>query len=235
MATLKPPVEATVPLSKNISEPPSQESPKVESPPMEAVQAPIVKAEAPVSQEMEEVPATVAETEAPVSEAPEVAPKHIAIAKSEKRVSGLSLSSIKAKKEHQNTKKPDAVQEALPEEAFTVAEMLEHWNTFVAQLEAKGKKILASNLQTDVPKLKDPNTLWIELPNSTMKKEIEREQGGLIQYLRENLNNHSITLQITVNEEVAKKFAFTPEEKYEKLKDKNPAIELLRKEFDLDF
>ncbi|MEM8763354.1 MAG: DNA polymerase III subunit gamma/tau, partial [Bacteroidota bacterium] len=69
----------------------------------------------------------------------------------------------------------------------------------------------------------------------TMKKEIEREQGGLMQYLRENLNNHSITLHITVNEEVAKKFAFTPEEKYEKLKEKNPAIELLRKEFDLDF
>ncbi len=235
MATLKPPVEATVPLSKNISEPPSQESPKVESPPMEAVQSPIVETEAPVSQEMEEVPATVAETEAPVSEAPEVVPKPIAIVKSEKRVSGLSLSSIKAKKEHQNTKKPDVVQEALPEEAFTEAEMLEHWNTFVAQLEAKGKKILASNLQTDVPKLKDQNTLWIELPNSTMKKEIEREQGGLMQYLRENLNNHAITLHITVNEEVAKKFAFTPEEKYEKLKEKNPAIELLRKEFDLDF
>lgn len=235
MATLKPPVEATVPLSKNIPESQAKESPKMESPPMEAIQAVKVEDEAPVAEKTEEISALAVPIEAPVSEAPEITPKPIAIAKSEKRVSGLSLSSIKAKKEHQNTKKPDTVQEELPEEAFTEAEMLEHWNTFVAQLEAKGKKILASNLQTDVPKLKNQNTLWIELPNSTMKKEIEREQGGLMQYLRENLNNHAITLQITVNEEVAKKFAFTPEEKYEKLKEKNPAIELLRKEFDLDF
>ncbi|MEM6893657.1 MAG: DNA polymerase III subunit gamma/tau [Bacteroidota bacterium] len=235
MATLKPPVEATVPLSKNISEPKVPESPKVTPEPTEAVQAEIIQAEAPVTQEAEEVPTQVVEAEVTFSQEAEAPAKPIAIAKSEKRVSGLSLSSIKAKKEHQNTKKPHTVQEELPEEAFTEAQMLEHWNTFVAQLEAKGKKILASNLQTDVPKLKDQNTLWIELPNSTMKKEIEREQGGLMQYLRENLNNHAITLHITVNEEVAKKFAFTPEEKYEKLKEKNPAIELLRKEFDLDF
>ena len=75
----------------------------------------------------------------------------------------------------------------------------------------------------------------MEFPNSTMKKEVEREQGPLLQYLKERLQNHSILLQISVNEESAKKYAFTPEEKYEKLKEKNPAVELLRKEFDLDF
>jgi DNA polymerase-3 subunit gamma/tau len=37
-----------------------------------------------------------------------------------------------------------------------------------------------------------------------------------------------------VNEATAKKFAFTPEEKYEKLREKNPVIDLLRTEFDLD-
>jgi len=77
-------------------------------------------------------------------------------------------------------------------------------------------------------------TIWIELPNGTMKKEIEREKFELMEHLRSNLNNHFITLKITVNEEVAKKFVFTPEEKYQKLREKNPAIDLLRKTFDLD-
>jgi len=67
-----------------------------------------------------------------------------------------------------------------------------------------------------------------------MKKEVEREQNDLMVYLRSKLNNHAINLKITVNEEAAKKYAFTPEEKYEKLREKNPAIDLLRKEFDLD-
>ncbi|RYC51577.1 DNA polymerase III subunit gamma/tau [Flagellimonas olearia] len=161
--------------------------------------------------------------------------KKIQIKPSEKRVSGLSLSSIKAKKAHENTKTSEVDHEELPKEPFTEAEMQAHWDDFVDQLEDKGRKILASNLQTDVPKLKNDHTIWIELPNSTMKKEVEREQSLMLNYLKEKLNNHSITLHITVNEEVAKKFAFTPAEKYEKLREKNPAIDLLRKEFDLDF
>ena len=162
-------------------------------------------------------------------------PKKINIKTSEKRVSGLSLSSIKVKKEHENTKSPNIAEEDLPNDAFEEKDMQEHWDDFVHQLEKQGRKILASNLQTDVPKLNNENTIWIELPNDTMKKEIEREQSLMLDYLKQKLNNYSISLYITVNEEVAKKFAFTPEEKYEKLKEKNPNIELLRKEFDLDF
>jgi len=152
-----------------------------------------------------------------------------------KRVSGLSLSSIKIKKEHENIKSPTVNEEDLPHDTFLEVDMQKHWDDFVQQLEKQGRKILASNLQTDVPKMKNENTIWIELPNSTMKKEIEREQSLMLDYLKQKLNNYSISLHITVNEEVAKKFAFTPEEKYEKLKEKNPNIELLRKEFDLDF
>ena len=94
---------------------------------------------------------------------------------------------------------------------------------------------MASNLMTDTPKLQKDHIIWIELPNDTMKKEVEREQFGLIEYLRTKMNNHAINLKITVNEETAKKFAFTPEEKYQKLREKNPAIDILRKAFDLDF
>jgi len=162
-------------------------------------------------------------------------PKKINIKTSEKRVSGLSLSSIKVKKAHENTKSPNIAEEDLPKDAFEEKDMQQHWDDFVHQLEKQGRKILASNLQSDVPKLKNENTIWIELPNGTMKKEIEREQSLMLDYLKQKLNNYSISLHITVNEEVAKKFAFTPEEKYEKLKEKNPNIELLRKEFDLDF
>ncbi|MFD2588645.1 DNA polymerase III subunit gamma/tau [Croceitalea marina] len=150
------------------------------------------------------------------------------------RVSGLSISSLKAKKEHQNTKTNAQVEEEKPTDPFSEEEMQNHWADFVKKLDDKGKKILASNLNADIPKLKNETTIWIELPNSTMKKEVEREQSLMLNYLKEQLNNYAITLQITVNEETSKKFAFTPEEKYEKLKEKNPVIDLLRKEFDLD-
>ena len=93
---------------------------------------------------------------------------------------------------------------------------------------------MASNLQTDVPKLKNDTTIWIELPNDTMRKEVEREQGALLEFIKKTLENYAIDLHITVNEEVSKRYAFTPEEKYQKLLEKNPALDVLRREFDLD-
>jgi DNA polymerase-3 subunit gamma/tau len=101
-------------------------------------------------------------------------------------------------------------------------------------MEDAGKKILASSLSTDTPKLLRENTIWIELPNSTMKKEVERDQQDLMTHLKKTLNNYSLQLKVTVNEETARQYAFTPEEKYQKLREKNPAIDLLRKTFDLD-
>lgn len=186
---------------------------------------------------VEGTPATLQSTvsEPKAAPQPQKTVRKIDINTPSKRVSGLSLSSLKAKKEHQLNKKEEVIDESkLPKEAFTEEAMQKHWADFVQKIENDGRKILASNLNTDIPKLKDPITIWIEMPNSTMKKEIEREQFDLMEYLRLHLKNHFIKLQITVNEATAKKFAFTPEEKYEKLRQKNPAIDLLRKEFDLD-
>ncbi|WP_136467956.1 DNA polymerase III subunit gamma/tau [Flagellimonas onchidii] len=207
------------------------EEPKVEYTPE---QASVPISEQKIEEQVQPIQAP--ETEQPTEPKVETStPKKIQLKPQGNRVSGLSLSSIRAKKEHENEKAPPIDENELPKEAFEEAEMQKHWTDFVQHLEKKGRKILASNFQTDVPKLKNEHTIWIELPNDSMKKEVEREQSLMMNYLKEKLNNYSITLHITVNEEVAKKFAFTPEEKYQKLKEKNPAIDLLRKEFDLDF
>jgi DNA polymerase-3 subunit gamma/tau len=160
---------------------------------------------------------------------------NIKIKERSKRVSGLSLSSLKAKKEHQ-LKKIEVIidEDDLPKENFTEEELLKQWEAYIQKIDRAGKKIMASNLSSDQPKIVDNRNIWIELPNDTMKKEIEREQYELLIFLREQLNNYNIELKITVNEEIAKKFAYTPEEKYQKLREINPAIDLLRKEFDLD-
>ncbi len=152
-----------------------------------------------------------------------------------KRVSGLSISSIKAKKTHELNKIEVTYDEdSLPEDTFTEEELHKHWQAYVSILDKEGKKILASNLSSDIPKIKDETTIVIELPNDTMKKEVEREQLGLMNFLKQALRNHHLQLSISVNEESIKKYAFTPQEKYDKLREKNPAIDLLRKTFDLD-
>ena len=151
-----------------------------------------------------------------------------------KPVSGLSLKGLKRKKEileKQTVEEVDASK--LPREPFSEIAMQAAWKEYVARLQKKGEKILASNLETDTPTL-EGTTIHLEFPNETMKIELERAQGGLLEFLKRKLRNYDITIAITVNESAERKYAYTTREKYEKLKDKNPDLELLRKTFDLD-
>ena len=154
----------------------------------------------------------------------------------QRKASALSLSSIQKKKDWEAQKQQqNANPEDLPHEAYTTETFMEKWQAYLKQLEENGQKILAANLASDSPRLTPTHGIQLQLANDTMKKEIEREQGPLLTYLREGLKNYSLHLKLEVSTEVAEKYAFTPQEKYEKLRKKNPAIDLLRKEFDLDF
>ena len=149
--------------------------------------------------------------------------------------SGLSLSSIRKKKEHQiKLMEVTVAEEDLPNDPFTLETLIKFWNIFVTKLEADGKYNLAAILQIDTPKLINENTIRLEFPNTTNKIEVERQQFELLQYLRKAVNNFSLSLDIVVNETLEKKYAYTPEDKYKKLVEKNKNIELLRKTFDLD-
>ncbi|MBR9845694.1 MAG: DNA polymerase III subunit gamma/tau [Algicola sp.] len=154
--------------------------------------------------------------------------------KKDNRTSGLSLKSIKAKKEHL-IKQMDVVVdvEDLPKEDVSEAAFLKAWNSYVKRLHKKGEKIMASILEMDTPKLVDTN-IKITFPNDTLRVELERAQNPLMQHLRKTLKNYDLKLDIQVNEEISKKYAYTTLEKYEKLKEKNPNIEILRKTFGLD-
>ena len=191
-----------------------------------------VQAEEKMLEEAVELDRTTETEEEPVVSQP--IPR-ISLQEKSKRVSGLSISSLKAKKEHELKKIEVVVDEDdLPKEVFSEDQMQQLWLKYANKLDKAGRKILASNLSIDQPKLLGDSTIWIQVPNHTMKKEIEREQGELLSFLRSNLNNYEVSLKISVNEEHASELAYTPEEKYEKLRKKNPAIDLLRKEFDLD-
>ncbi|MBT8266861.1 MAG: DNA polymerase III subunit gamma/tau, partial [Bacteroidia bacterium] len=151
-----------------------------------------------------------------------------------KRTSGLSLKSIKAKKEHLIRQMEVVLDdEDVPHDTFTEESLLASWNSYIRKLEKQGKYNLASILSIDTPKVRE-TIIHLEYPNSTNKVEIERHQFELLGYIRKELNNFDINLSITVNEEMEKQYAYTPKEKYDKLKKKNPNIETLRKAFKLD-
>ena len=158
----------------------------------------------------------------------------IVLNKDVKRTSGLSLKSIRAKKEHL-IKQMDVIveEENLPKDSFTEQALIDAWHAYTKILEEKGQFNLASILSIDTPKVVNTE-VHLEYPNATNKMELERNQYDLLAYIRKAVNNYDVNLCITVNETMEKKYAYTDRDKFEKLKDKNPNIDLLRKMFDLE-
>ncbi len=152
----------------------------------------------------------------------------------EKKVSAFSLASIRAKKELQESSKGN-IQEAihLPTEPFSETDMLLHWTKYAQKLGEKGSRIMESLLLMNDPTL-EGSKITIELPNEGSKIDFESEKLALLGYLKGHLHNHDIEIEVVVNESVENKFAFTAQDKYNRLNELNPNLELLRKTFDLD-
>ena len=123
----------------------------------------------------------------------------------------------------------------LPREPFNETDMLLQWNKFAQRLSDSGQKIMATYMQINDPVMdKNGVTIRLELPNDGSKIDFDSAKHELLGYLRGKLHNHDITIEVHVNEVTTSKHAFTPIEKFEKLKSMNPALETLRKLFDLD-
>ena len=150
-------------------------------------------------------------------------------------VSAFSLSSIRSQKERKAAQKAElATKKEGPQEAFSQELLIKYWREYAEHLAQTGQKILSSSLYSDDPKLIDGQLIQIELPNDTMKKEVERASGPLLDFLKEKLNHYGIQLRVDVKEALMEKYAYTPEEKYEKLRAKNPHLDFFKSTLDLE-
>ena len=151
-----------------------------------------------------------------------------------RRTSALSLKSIHQKKEIKGSLDEDENFENHPRTAFTHEELKDAWKKYYFKLQELGERSIAAILASGEPQLGKAHSIIFSLPNDLMKTQLERGKPKLIGFLREKLNNYGIQIEVVVNQTVEKKFAYTPKEKYEKLKEKNPLIQKLKITFGLD-
>ena len=121
-----------------------------------------------------------------------------------------------------------------PKTTFTEEKLQELWKAYVALLNSKGERSMASIVGTDIPSLGTDYKITFTVPNKLMEDQFKKGRPGLMKFLRAQLNNYGISIVVELNEAIEKKFAYTPQEKYNKLKEKNPLLEKLRQAFELD-
>ena len=155
--------------------------------------------------------------------------------KSKKNVSGLSLQGIEAKKSLLAKQQGRIIEkDKLPEDPFTQTQLNQVWSNYVVHLQDRGQQILASILNADQPKLQG-TVIHLRFPNRSMKEDLEKSQGQILEYIQRELNNYLIRFKIDVDTTVTKKYVYTDQDKFSKLVEKNPAVDVLRRTFDLDF
>lgn len=169
-----------------------------------------------------------------VQSTPTPAPSPAPVMKNVKRrSSAFSLKSVHEKKKEAK-KSVEENYDNHPKDLFDQARLEQTWISYQQKLQKKGERSIASILAADKPVLKENFVIEFTLPNKLMEDQLRQGKPKLMKHLRESLNNYGISLQVLVNETVEKKFAYTPQEKYSKLKEKNPLIEKLKDSFQLD-
>ena len=179
----------------------------------------------------QEVP--VIKYEPKIAKTPSVEGVKAELINTEPRRSALSLKSLERKTEVAKIEVEFEEVEGLPIDAFSESKLLLFWEEYIALLLENGKKSVASIMNSNVPRLEN-GMIHFQLPNAMMKEQLDRAKQPLLKFLREKLNNFKLDIVVDVNEEETKRYAYTPDEKYQKLREKNSAIELLKNTFDLD-
>jgi len=123
--------------------------------------------------------------------------------------------------------------DSLPKEGFTEEHMQRIWNERVQHLFA-GKPSLLSSLTKRPPKLAENHLIELTLDSEHELETVNENRSTLLEDIRRNLNNFSVQLQTPVDEVLTSKKAYTPKEKYEKMREMNPHLDMLREKFGLE-
>ncbi len=149
-------------------------------------------------------------------------------------VSSFSLSSIRIKNEAKRklAEKITEVNEA--NTPFTQEALVTLWKKYIDKKLEEGESNIAAILEMSTPELNSPHKILLKSSNSLNRMELQKELTHLLPYLSQTLNNYQITYEISVVRIQNQEVVYDAKEKYEHLKQINPNIEILRKEFDLD-
>jgi DNA polymerase-3 subunit gamma/tau len=117
---------------------------------------------------------------------------------------------------------------------FSQDDLQKYWMEYANTLDIK-KIHLKNTLLNCKPKLEKDFSFEAGVYNPTQKDEISENAGNIINYLILKLNNSHIKMTVQILEQDEKENIYTSVEKYNYLRNKNPALEKLMEAFGLSY
>ncbi|MBR2261288.1 MAG: hypothetical protein IJ916_06260 [Paludibacteraceae bacterium] len=115
---------------------------------------------------------------------------------------------------------------------FTQEMMISAWNKYIRGINEK--QILFNTMESCKPTLMDNYKLVQIVDNSIQEKEMLKEKVSLLNFLRVELKNGSINLEVKVAELKDTVRILTPNEKLQKLVENYPKFEALKEKYRLE-
>lgn len=132
--------------------------------------------------------------------------------------------------EKESAEANDSVAEPEGNRPLDITEVEAKWRTFARAQENFAEQTLLSA----IPRVESENVITVPLQNKFQKQTIEEVQQTLIPYLRKQLHNSQVTLNLTVSADLESTRAYTPHEKLTEMIKEQPELKLLIERFNLE-
>jgi DNA polymerase-3 subunit gamma/tau len=147
---------------------------------------------------------------------------------------GVSLSSLTEENPEKPVEKSISLQ-AEPRQSnrlFTEEELQKAWQEFAENLVEE--KLLRNTMMLYKPKMLGNTVFEVEVNTEINKNYLDDYGNVILTYLRESLQNDDITMTIKISEATVVKKPLTSREIFDELVQKNPSLQKLSDEFDLE-
>jgi DNA polymerase-3 subunit gamma/tau len=135
----------------------------------------------------------------------------------------------KPEEEKKENTKPMADQ---PAEDFSSEQLVDAWHEVTEQY--KTDKNLLITFTKHKPSKGADKMIDFRVDNKIQKEEIEERLTEFLPLLRQKLNNYHLQLNIKVMEQAAGQKAYTPQEKYAQMAEKNPELKKMKDQLGLE-
>jgi DNA polymerase-3 subunit gamma/tau len=143
------------------------------------------------------------------------------------------LSSEK-KTEIKSENNPNLINTSQPKTNFSLDALEIIWDKYANNLKEKGKTNLATALLSKRPVLSNETTIEFTITNKAIEETINEDKMNFLSYLRKELNNYSIQLNLVLSATEDKTNLYTATDRYKRLSEKNPFISKFKQAYDLD-
>lgn len=124
-----------------------------------------------------------------------------------------------------------AVARSVRNEAFTPEQLSVAWNNYISQ--NPGEIILLSAMRNSLPQKVNDTTYQIEVENNAQVEAISSNMTKLMQYLRDEVKNDMLAIDIKLAEKDVSVMAKTDREIVDDMRKRNPQFEQLIQDFKL--